>query len=141
MIAWPRTADGTLMARRIGKNAFQHIGHEIVFGNSMNRSADNSENAGRVASLLDQTLAAALQNKQTVTSESKSISLLIEGVRIRDIPTHLDERASVVEIYDLRWQWHPAPFVSAHCFTVRPDREDRYFMLLQEPIARTDCKN
>ena len=129
------------MARRIGKNAFQHIGHEIVFGNSMNRSADNSENAGRVASLLDQTLAAALQNKQTVTSESKSISPLIEGVRIRDIPTHLDERASVVEIYDLRWQWHPAPFVSAHCFTVRPDREDRYFMLLQEPIARTDCKN
>jgi hypothetical protein len=117
------------------------------------RSADNSENTCRVASLLDQTLAAALQDKQTVTSESKSISPLIEGVRIRDIPTHLDERASVVEIYDLRWQWHPVPFVSAHCFTVRPGSLKGWDSIrpvrtgiscycknrLQEPIAKIDA--
>ena len=67
------------------------------------------------------------------------IGSLVEGVRIREIPTHIDERGSVVEIYDLRWQWHPAPLVSAHCFTVRPGfvkgwglhktHEDRYFIL------------
>ena len=89
--------------------------------------------------MLDQTLAAASQDKQTVTPEGKTIAVLIEGVRIRDVPTHVDERGSVVEIYDLRWLWHPAPVVSAHCFTIRPGfvkgwglhktHEDRYFIL------------
>jgi hypothetical protein len=64
---WSRNSVSIKPCWRIGKNAFLHIGHEIVFANSMNRSADNSENTGRVASLLDQTLAAALQDKQTVT--------------------------------------------------------------------------
>jgi dTDP-4-dehydrorhamnose 3,5-epimerase len=93
----------------------------------------------RAASLLDQTLAAASRDKQTVTPESKTIAPLVEGVRIREVPTHTDERGSVVEIYDLRWKWHQAPLVSAHCFTVRPGfvkgwglhktHEDRYFIL------------
>src|SRR6476660_4512784 len=68
-----------------------------------------------------------------------AISTLIAGVSIRDVPTHIDERGSVVEIYDTRWRWHPAPIVVAHCFTIRPGfakgwglhktHENRYFIL------------
>jgi hypothetical protein len=151
MSAVPALADAT-RARRAGPRIpFQS---NLAGGSEKMhfcRPADNSENTGRVASLLDQTLAAALQDKQTVTSESKSISPLIEGVRIRDIPTHLDERAKRGR--DLR----PPLAVASGPVCVSPllygsawiskrlglhkTREDRYFMLLQEPIARTDCKN
>ena len=71
----------------------------------MNLPSD-ARTAGR-ASLLDQTLAAAVRDRQTVSREGKTISTLIEGVSIRDVPTHIDERGSVVEIYDTRWGWHP----------------------------------
>ena len=64
--------------------------------------------------------AAAARDRQTVSPEGNAISTLIEGVSIRDVPTHIDERGSVVEIYDTRWRWHPAPIVFAHCFTIRP---------------------
>ncbi|MEY2485358.1 MAG: hypothetical protein QOH39_1006 [Verrucomicrobiota bacterium] len=93
-------------------------------------------------SLLDQTLAAAIQDAQTVSPDGKTIDALVEGVSVRDAPTHLDERGSVVEIYDSRWGWHPAPLVSAHCFTIRPGyvkgwglhktHQDRYFILQGE---------
>jgi dTDP-4-dehydrorhamnose 3,5-epimerase len=112
---------------------------EVTSGISVNRPANDSDRADRGASLLDQTLAAASQDKQTVTPEGKTISSLVDGVLIRDAPTHVDARGSVVEIYDLRWGWHPAPMVSAHCFTIRPGfvkgwglhktHEDRYFIL------------
>jgi dTDP-4-dehydrorhamnose 3,5-epimerase len=100
---------------------------------------DDGRTAGCRDSLLDQTLAAAVRDKQTVSREGRTISTLIDGVSIRDVPTHIDERGSVVEIYDARWGWHPAPIVFAHCFTIRPGfakgwglhktHEDRYFIL------------
>ena len=71
-------------------------------------------------SLLDRTLAAATQDPQTVTAEGRPVRRLVEGVAIRDIPTHGDERGTLFEVYDARWNWHPAPLVSAHCFTIRP---------------------
>jgi dTDP-4-dehydrorhamnose 3,5-epimerase len=91
-------------------------------------------------SLLDLTLGAASRDRQTVSIEGAPVQNLIEGVSIREVPTHTDERGSVVEIYDLRWNWHPAPLVFAHSFTIRPGFvkgwglhetfEDRYFILL-----------
>jgi dTDP-4-dehydrorhamnose 3,5-epimerase len=90
-------------------------------------------------SILDQTLAAASLDKQTVAPGGKVIQSLIEGVSLHEVPTHVDERGLVVEIYDPRWNWHPAPMVFAHCFTIRPGyvkgwglhktHEDRYFIL------------
>jgi dTDP-4-dehydrorhamnose 3,5-epimerase len=95
--------------------------------------------APKEGSLLDMTLAAASRDKQTVSADGIPVQGLIEGVSIRDVPTHTDERGSVVEIYDLRWGWHPAPMVFAHSFTIRPGfvkgwglhetHEDRYFIL------------
>ncbi len=71
-------------------------------------------------SLLDDTLAASKQDRQTVTADGQRLNRLLEGVTIRDIPTQLDERGSLFEVYDTRWGWHPDPLVSAHCFTIRP---------------------
>ena len=95
--------------------------------------------AGGNASILDKTLAAASLDKQTVAPGSEVIQSLIEGVSFHEVPTHVDERGLVVEIYDPRWNWHPAPMVFAHCFTIRPGyvkgwglhktHEDRYFIL------------
>lgn len=93
-------------------------------------------------SILEQTLAAATRDTQTVTPDGKSIAPLIEGVRIREARTHSDSRGSVIEIFDERWGWHTEPVGSLHCFTVRPGfvkgwglhqhHEDRYMLLQGE---------
>src|SRR5438477_13025838 len=90
------------------------------------------------ASLLSQTLAAAQRDKQMVTPQGERVTTLIEGVSIREAPTQIDQRGSVVEVYDLRWNWHPDPLSFIHCFTIRPgvvkgwgmhkEHEDCYFI-------------
>jgi dTDP-4-dehydrorhamnose 3,5-epimerase len=60
-------------------------------------------------SLLETTLAAARADEETVTSEGKPTSKLPDGMRTREVPRHLDDRGSVVELYDTRWNWHPDP--------------------------------
>ena len=82
------------------------------------------------------------KDKQTVTPEGKPLQKLPEGVKIREIPTQVDERGFVVEMYDLRWKWHPAPLVFSYAFSIRPGmikgwgvhkkHEDRYFILFGE---------
>ena len=93
-------------------------------------------------SLLDRTLATATKDAPTVTPAGEALAPLIEGVSIRDAIAHIDERGSVLEVYDTRWGWHPDPLVFAHCFTLRPGyvkgwglhklHEDRYFILSGE---------
>jgi dTDP-4-dehydrorhamnose 3,5-epimerase len=93
-------------------------------------------------STLDVTLAAAIQDRQTVTPDGKSLRRLTEGVRIRDLTTHVDDRGSVIEMFDPRWQWHDEPLVFAYSFTIRPGyvkgwnlhkvHEDRYCLLQGE---------
>jgi dTDP-4-dehydrorhamnose 3,5-epimerase len=87
-------------------------------------------------------LRAAVKDAQTVTSQGKSIKTLTDGVSFRDAPTHADERGTVVEIFDPRWNWHPDPLVFVYAFTIRPgfvkgwnlhkEHEDRYFLLQGE---------
>jgi len=105
----------------------------------MTQSREHLKKSG---SLLDQTLAAATRDGQTVTSDGKPLQRLTEGVVIRDVPTHSDERGSVFELFDTRWPSHPDPLVFAYCFTIRPgivkgwnlhkEHEDRYFLLQGE---------
>ncbi len=93
-------------------------------------------------SLLDRTLGAAVRDSQTVTPEGQPMRRLTEGVVIRDVQTHSDERGSVFEVFDTRWPSHPDPLVFAYCFTIRPgivkgwnlhkEHEDRYFLLQGE---------
>jgi dTDP-4-dehydrorhamnose 3,5-epimerase len=94
------------------------------------------------ASILDATLAAAVRDRQTVTPDGKPVTRLTEGVKIRDLPTHVDERGSVIELFDARWQWHDEPLVFSYAFTIRPGyvkgwnlherHEDRYCLLQGE---------
>lgn len=93
-------------------------------------------------SLLDLTLEAATADVQTVTAEGRSTNELIDGVRLRQLPTHVDERGSLMEIFDPRWNWHADPLGYCYCFTVRPGivkgwglhkrHEDRYCLLQGE---------
>jgi dTDP-4-dehydrorhamnose 3,5-epimerase len=93
-------------------------------------------------SLLDLTLAAARRDRQTVSAEGRSIDRLTDGLTIRPLVTHVDERGSVTELFDPRWDWHPDPLVFAYTFTIRPgvakgwnlhrEHEDRYAVLQGE---------
>ncbi|MEO0999380.1 MAG: dTDP-4-dehydrorhamnose 3,5-epimerase family protein [Pseudomonadota bacterium] len=94
------------------------------------------------SSLLETTIAAAKADEQTVTSDGVSVKRLPEGLVSRSAPTHVDDRGSVVEMFDTRWGWHPDPIEFVYCFTIRPGvvkgwglhqhHEDRYFLLQGE---------
>jgi dTDP-4-dehydrorhamnose 3,5-epimerase len=105
--------------------------------------ADKSQtSASRANTILAQTLEAAARDSQTVTPEGKPLRRLTEGVTMRPAQLHSDERGSVVEVFDKRWEWHSAPVSSFHICTIRPGfvkgwslhegHEDRYFILQGE---------
>jgi dTDP-4-dehydrorhamnose 3,5-epimerase len=89
-----------------------------------------------------ETLRRAVADSQTVTADGTSIKRLAEGVTFHDVATHVDDRGSVVEMFDPRWGWHPDPLVFVYSFTIRPGmvkgwglherHEDRYFILQGE---------
>jgi dTDP-4-dehydrorhamnose 3,5-epimerase len=93
-------------------------------------------------SILEATLAAARKDRQTVTADGVSIRRLTHGVTFREVPTHVDERGSLFEMFDPRWNWHAEPLTSVYSFTIRPgyvkgwnlheQHEDRYFLLAGE---------
>ncbi|UCF38490.1 MAG: dTDP-4-dehydrorhamnose 3,5-epimerase family protein [Acidobacteriota bacterium] len=82
------------------------------------------------------------RDRQTVSEDGDSLILFPEGLSFKDVPTHIDDRGSVCELYDSRWDWHPDPLVFSYCFTIRPgmikgwgmhkEHEDRYFVLYGE---------
>jgi dTDP-4-dehydrorhamnose 3,5-epimerase len=83
-----------------------------------------------------------LQDRQTVTPQGQALQQLPHGVVLKDIHTQVDERGTICEMFDLRWNWHPDPLVFAYVFTIRPGfikgwglhkrHEDRYFLLYGE---------
>ncbi len=76
---------------------------------------------------------------QTVTPEGQQLLTLPEGMIVRDLVTHVDDRGSVIELYDPRWGVSPDDLVFAYQFTIRPGKakgwgihrqhEDRYAFL------------
>ena len=93
-------------------------------------------------SLLDMTLEQAAKDSQTVTADGTPTATLLDGMSFRELPTHSDERGTVVELFDPRWNWHPDPLLFTYSFTIRPGfakgwnlhklHEDRYFILQGE---------
>ena len=100
-----------------------------------------------MSSLLDTTLAASIRDVATVRQDGESLQQVVDGVKFREAVTHVDERGSVFEMYDPRWNWHPEPLVFAYCFTIRPgyvkgwnlhrEHEDRYFAAAGRAGARS----
>ncbi len=86
--------------------------------------------------------AASLKDRQFVTPEGKPCRRMIEGVRIRDLVLHTDDRGTVCEMFDPRWGWHPDPLVFTYFYTIRPglikgwamhkNHEDRYCIMQGE---------
>jgi dTDP-4-dehydrorhamnose 3,5-epimerase len=85
---------------------------------------------------------ALTRDVQTVTADGASLAPLPEGMVVRDLVTHTDERGTVCELYDPRWGVSPDPLVFAYQFTIRPgmakgwgihrEHEDRYAFLAGE---------
>jgi dTDP-4-dehydrorhamnose 3,5-epimerase len=79
---------------------------------------------------------------QTVTPEGDRIARLPDGMCVRDLVTHTDERGTVCELYDERWGISPEALVFAYLFTIRPgmakgwgmheQHDDRYTFLTGE---------
>ncbi len=94
------------------------------------------------ANLLEITLAAAARDRQSARPSGEPVGRLTHGVNVRDLTTIADERGSVTELYDLRWNFHPDPLVFVHSFTIRPGfvkgwglhklHEDRYVIVAGE---------
>jgi dTDP-4-dehydrorhamnose 3,5-epimerase len=61
-----------------------------------------------------------IKDLKTVNKDGQSIQTPIEGVAIRHAKTIADERGSICEMYDLRWDYHPEPLVYAYHVTIRP---------------------
>jgi dTDP-4-dehydrorhamnose 3,5-epimerase len=78
----------------------------------------------------------------TVLASGVSVEALPHGVTVRRTTTHVDERGTVCELFDPRWQWHPDPLVFAYMFTLRPGKakgwglhklhDDRYVLMSGE---------
>jgi dTDP-4-dehydrorhamnose 3,5-epimerase len=79
---------------------------------------------------------------RTTDDQSRPLLQLPYGMQVRALSTHIDDRGSVFEMYDLRWDFHPDPLVFAYQFTIRPGvikgwglhkhHEDRYCLLYGE---------
>lgn len=90
--------------------------------------------------ILEETLyQASLRDQQTVDGKGQPLRRLPHGATLKDLIVHTDERGEVMEMMDLRWQWHSDPIVFCYYFTVRPGwakgwgmhlkHEDRYCLL------------
>lgn len=92
-----------------------------------------------ISQILEQ---ASQRDGMTVTAEGHACTRMIEGVRIRDLVLHTDDRGTVCEMFDPRWDWHPDPLVFSYFYTIRPGlikgwamhkiHEDRYCMMQGE---------
>jgi dTDP-4-dehydrorhamnose 3,5-epimerase len=78
----------------------------------------------------------------TVDASGRRLDSLPDGVLLRDLVTHTDERGTVCELIDARWNVTRDDIVFAYLFTIRPgmakgwgmhrEHEDRYAFLAGE---------
>lgn len=77
-----------------------------------------------------------------VTSTGDSLEPVPHGVTFRKAVTHVDNRGSVCELLDERWDWCVDPIKFTYMFTLKPNRAkgwgmhmhhvDRYFVIFGE---------
>ncbi|MDA0577898.1 MAG: dTDP-4-dehydrorhamnose 3,5-epimerase family protein [Verrucomicrobia bacterium] len=83
-----------------------------------------------------------IKDPATVNAAGEILQQLPYGVTFRDAVTHIDDRGTVCELFDPRWQWHSDPLVFVYMFTLRPGHikgwgmhklhQDRYFVQFGE---------
>ena len=62
------------------------------------------------------------QDVQTVRADGEPVAPLIDGVLIRHQVTQIDERGTLCEILDPRWEVAESPIVYVYQFTIRPGK-------------------
>lgn len=62
----------------------------------------------------------ARHDNATVNSDGSLKKKLIEGVKIRQVLTQADERGTVAEVYDPRWDFDGRPLVYIYDVTINP---------------------
>jgi dTDP-4-dehydrorhamnose 3,5-epimerase len=87
-------------------------------------------------------MVAIKKDAQSTTVEGQPLEKLPWGVSCHEVTTHVDDRGTLVELFNPTWGWHDAPLVYCYCFTLRPGaikgwamhmkHEDRYFILSGE---------
>ncbi|SRR5260221_8565594 len=83
----------------------------------------------------------ATKDPQTIKN-GKLIYKLPEGCSIRDLELITDDRGSLVEIFNPKWEWSEYPLTYSHIFIIRSKKikgwalhktfEDRYFVVTGE---------
>ena len=87
-------------------------------------------------------MAEGTRDQQTSAPGSEGLEAVPDGVVFRRANTLVDERGSLCEMFDERWDWPPDPLVYAYFCTIRPgvvkgwalhrEHEDRYFVVQGE---------
>ena len=88
-----------------------------------------------------ETLIAATKDQQTVTPQGEVVGTnMPHGMVFQPRAVHVDDRGKLVEMFDTRNPWHPAPLVSVYHVTIRPGvvkgwalhetHEDRYALIV-----------
>jgi dTDP-4-dehydrorhamnose 3,5-epimerase len=90
----------------------------------------------------EEAMVAIQKDTQSTTVEGRTLEKLPWGVSCYEVTTHVDDRGTLVELFNPSWGWHDAPLVYSYCFTLRPGvikgwamhkkHEDRYFILSGE---------
>jgi dTDP-4-dehydrorhamnose 3,5-epimerase len=80
----------------------------------------------------DALLRAAAQDSQTVTPEGVRLDEVIAGVRVRRATTHSDDRGTLCEMYDPRWDFAEEPLVYVYQLTVRPGKAKGWVVHLEQ---------
>src|SRR5262245_52610400 len=73
-----------------------------------------------------------LRDEPSVTGDGTHIQELIDGVAIRRPPTHVDERGSVCEVYDVRWEFSDDDLVYVYHVTVTPGQIKGWVVHLEQ---------
>ena len=64
----------------------------------------------------------AAKDQPTVSSDGTALQERIVGVDVRRARTHADERGTLTEIFDQRWEFTDDPLVYAYLVTLRPEQ-------------------
>ena len=81
------------------------------------------------------TVARPRQQPQTVTPDGVMIQVPIEGLQLRPLITHQDERGSLCETYSDAWKFDIIPIVHTYLVTIRPG-QTKGWALHQEQTDR-----
>jgi dTDP-4-dehydrorhamnose 3,5-epimerase len=74
----------------------------------------------------------AVKDPQTVTSDGALVQDEIDGVLVRHSPTHADERGTLTEVFDRRWEFTTEPVGYVYTSTVRPNQVRGWVVHLEQ---------